>query len=81
MISCTGCCASSTVALCEVMVSRMGLSPECEQSLLHLCGDNPENLARLTKLARNHGHRFSRYVYVGNVQISPRNSYACVVYI
>lgn len=45
------------------MISRMGLSPECEQSLLHICGDDPDKLTELTKTARIHGHRFSRYIH------------------
>lgn len=54
-------CIFACLALEEIMISRMGLSPECEQSLLHICHDDPDKLTELTKTARIHGHRFSRY--------------------
>ena len=58
------CNFKSLVALREVIISGVGLSPECEQSLLHTCVDDPEKLVDLTKLARSHGHHFSRYMYI-----------------
>ena len=53
-------CLVFHVALGQVIRSGIGLSSDCEQSLLHVCRDDPRKLTHLAKLAISRGHHFSR---------------------